>query len=62
VVVGFGIKDGQSAAQVAQVSDGAVVGTALVSLMEAHLDDPQGMQQAVGDLIAEMRQAMDLVS
>ncbi|MFT7133487.1 MAG: tryptophan synthase alpha subunit, partial [Cyclobacteriaceae bacterium] len=38
------------------------VGTALVSLMEAHLDDPQGMQQAVGDLIAEMRQAMDAVS
>jgi tryptophan synthase alpha chain len=62
LVVGFGIKDGKSAAQVAQVSDGAVVGTALVSLMEAHLDDPQAMQQAVGDLISEMRQAMDAVS
>jgi tryptophan synthase alpha chain len=61
VVVGFGIKDGHSAAQVAQVADGAVVGTALVSLMAEHEHDPERMQQAVGDLIAEMREAMDAV-
>jgi tryptophan synthase alpha chain len=62
VVVGFGIKDGVTAAQVAQVSDGAVVGTAIVSLMAAHEQHPEQLHEAVGELVQEMRTAMDAVS
>ena len=59
IVVGFGIKDGESAASIAAVSDGAVVGSALVSLMAEHADDKPRMMQAVQHLIGEMRTAMD---
>jgi len=62
IVVGFGIKDGESAAQVARVSDGAVVGTALVSLIAANEQDPVRLRAAVTELVADMRTAMDAVS
>lgn len=59
VGVGFGIRDAQSAARVASAADAVVVGSALVSLIEAHGDDPARMQAAVGELLAQMRDAMD---
>jgi len=62
MVVGFGIKDGQTAATVAGFADGSVVGTAIVSIFEAEKDDPSKIVLKVGDLIADMRQAMDAVN
>ncbi len=59
--VGFGIRDAQSAAKVAQVADAVVVGSALVRLVEAHEHDVAAMQQSVGALLAEMRSAMNVV-
>jgi len=38
VCVGFGIKTPEAAAAVARVADGAVVGTAIVSVIEAHVE------------------------
>jgi len=61
IVAGFGIKDGESAAQIARVADGAVVGTALVSLMAANEKDPARLREAVCALVADMRSAMDAV-
>ncbi|MEF3193703.1 MAG: tryptophan synthase subunit alpha, partial [Halothiobacillaceae bacterium] len=57
--VGFGIRDASSAAQIAQIADAVVVGSALVHLIEQNQHDPQVMRQAVGDLVSEMRVAMD---
>ena len=51
-----------TAAQVAEVSDGAVVGTAIVSLMAAHEQQPEQLAEAVAALVQEMRTAMDTVS
>ena len=59
VGVGFGIKDAASAAAVARVADAAVVGTVLVQLMSDHADDPAAMRAALGDLLGQMRAAMD---
>jgi len=59
VGVGFGIRDAQSAAQIAGAADAVVVGSALVGLIEAHQDDTVRMQAAVVDLLAQMRAAMD---
>jgi len=61
VGVGFGIKDGDSAARVAAVADAVVVGSALVSRIEALQNDIDKIPQQAGAFIAELRQAMDKV-
>jgi tryptophan synthase alpha chain len=57
--VGFGIRDGATAAAVASVADGVVVGSVLVNQIATHADDPQQARQAVSAVIREMRAAMD---
>jgi tryptophan synthase alpha chain len=59
VGVGFGIKDGDSAARVAAVADAVVVGSALVSRIEALQNDIDKIPQQAGTFITELRQAMD---
>jgi tryptophan synthase alpha chain len=57
--VGFGIRDGASAARVAAVADAVVVGSALVSRIGALADAPDKIPAEAAALIAEMRRAMD---
>ncbi|MDA0788882.1 MAG: tryptophan synthase subunit alpha [Proteobacteria bacterium] len=59
LLVGFGIKNGETAARVAGVSDGVVVGSAIVDLMARNRDDPVGLNRSVVGLVTEIRQAMD---
>lgn len=60
--VGFGIRDAESAARIAQVADAVVVGSALVKHIEqlerGKTHDAQTLQEATR-LIAGMRAAMD---
>ncbi|MDG1205819.1 MAG: tryptophan synthase subunit alpha [Pseudomonadales bacterium] len=62
MVVGFGIKDGASAARVAEFADGSVVGSAIVQIFADNKDNPNAIIESVGELVYEMRTAMDLVS
>ena len=57
--VGFGISDAGRAAAVASVADAVIVGSALVSRLEAHRDTPDEIAPAVCGLLAEMRAALD---
>lgn len=57
--VGFGIRDGQSAAQVSKVADGVVVGSVLVNQIAAHQNEPEQAAGAIKSCLAEMRAAMD---
>ena len=59
VGVGFGIKDAATAAAVAGLADAVVVGSALVSRVEALADQPEAIAPALAELLAEMRMAMD---
>jgi tryptophan synthase alpha chain len=59
VGVGFGIRDSDTAARVAAVSDAVVVGSALIKRMEASMDTPSRIPQEVAALVASMRTAMD---
>jgi tryptophan synthase alpha chain len=64
VTVGFGIKDGKSAAALAPLCEGVVVGSALIERLAnaaASDDKSQSMRDAVA-LIAEIREAVDRVS
>lgn len=57
--VGFGIKDADTAAAVARVSDGVVVGSALVRMIEQHATDPARILSEVPNILRGMRAAMD---
>ena len=59
VGVGFGIRDGHSAAAVSAVADGVVVGSVLVSALAESVDSTTGLSDEVGELLADMRTAMD---
>lgn len=57
--VGFGIRDGASAAAVAQVADGVIVGSALVNRIADSADDPASIAPQLKAVLGEMRRAMD---
>jgi tryptophan synthase alpha chain len=59
VGVGFGIRDGASAAQVAQIADAVVVGSVLVSKVAEFADQPAVIPAQVAGIVAELRAAMD---
>ncbi|GGE40035.1 tryptophan synthase alpha chain [Halopseudomonas oceani] len=57
--VGFGIRDGATAAAVAEVADGVVVGSVLVSQIAANAENPDQARAAIAAIVAEMRSSMD---
>lgn len=57
--VGFGIRDGVTAAEVAKVADGVIVGSALVNRIAEHADTPEIIAGQLNSVLAEMRAAMD---
>jgi tryptophan synthase alpha chain len=62
VTVGFGIKDAQSAAAIAQLAEGVVVGSELIKhIVEAvaYSNDIASQTQAAAQLIEQMRTAID---
>jgi tryptophan synthase alpha chain len=59
VGVGFGIKDAQTAGAVSRLADAVVVGSALVSRVEALADQPEKIGASLRELLSSMRQAMD---
>lgn len=59
VAVGFGIRDAASAAAVAAVSDGVVVGSALVGEIERNAARPEVLPGLLRDKLSSMRRAMD---
>ncbi len=59
VGVGFGVKDAETARILSDIADGVVVGSALISRIEANLNDPDQAKAEIIELLKSMRQAMD---
>ena len=59
VGVGFGIKDAETAGAMARIADAVVVGSALVSRIEANAGQPDVAIAEIRDLLGAMRSAMD---
>nr|VFJ97806.1 MAG: tryptophan synthase, alpha chain [Candidatus Kentron sp. LFY] len=57
--VGFGVKDGGSAARVARIGDAVVIGSVLVDRIGMLADTPDRIYQEVPAIVAEMRKAID---
>ncbi|BBB29430.1 tryptophan synthase subunit alpha [Neptunomonas japonica] len=59
VGVGFGIRDGETAASVSKVADGVIVGSVLVNAIAEKVSQPEQISTDVAAIIAQMRSAMD---
>ncbi|RYU59387.1 tryptophan synthase subunit alpha [Methylolobus aquaticus] len=59
VGVGFGVKNAEMAGTIARFADAVVVGSALVSQIEAFQDSPDQAQAQIVDILRAMREAMD---
>lgn len=62
VAVGFGIKDAASAASLAPIADGVVVGSALIQAMASRREQGESIdaaRAAAAGLLAEIRQGVD---
>jgi tryptophan synthase alpha chain len=59
LMVGFGIKTPEMAAEVADFADGVIVGAALITQILEAYNAKHDMLQAAADLISSMRSAMD---
>jgi tryptophan synthase alpha chain len=59
IAVGFGIRDAASAAQIGQIADGVVVGSALVAEIEKRQNEPNGLSDILKNKLGEMRRALD---
>lgn len=61
VGVGFGIRDSESAANVAKVADAVVVGSALIRIIEANQDNLDEAKLKISALMKSMRESIDSV-
>jgi tryptophan synthase alpha chain len=59
VGVGFGIRDPESAAQIARFADAVVVGSALVGKIASLVDQPEAIAPALSETLSAMRAAID---
>ncbi|ABE58617.1 tryptophan synthase subunit alpha [Chromohalobacter israelensis] len=57
--VGFGIRDGDTAAAVGRVADGVIVGSALVSRIAENAETPEAIPAALKAVLGDMRDALD---
>ncbi|HKY92845.1 MAG TPA: tryptophan synthase subunit alpha [Nevskiaceae bacterium] len=62
LAVGFGIRDAESAGRVGAVSDGVVVGSALVHEVGAHGKAPETLPGLLRDKLKPMRSALDALA
>jgi tryptophan synthase alpha chain len=62
IAVGFGIRTPEQAAEIARVADAAVVGSALVELVKAHLDENgrarEGLVEALHGLVQSLAEGV----
>ncbi|KPV40438.1 tryptophan synthase alpha chain [Thiohalorhabdus denitrificans] len=61
VAVGFGVRDADSAAAVAEAADAVVVGSALIRTVEAHVEhaDAGALREALAAQVADLRRGVD---
>jgi tryptophan synthase alpha chain len=59
VAIGFGVKDAQTAKTIANIGDGVVIGSGLISKIEANLNDPDQAKNEIVELLTSIRQALD---
>jgi len=62
VAVGFGIHDAETAAAVSRIADAVVVGSAIVKRIAELENEPEKINQHVGEFLSGLREAIDKTS
>ncbi len=62
LAVGFGIKNGETAAAVAKVADAVIVGSALVNCIAENENNPSMIKEGLTKILSEMRISMDAIA
>ena len=60
ISVGFGVSTSEQAAQVAQVADGVIVGSAIVNVVEEHIDDEAKLIASVKQFASNLADGVKL--
>ena len=60
ISVGFGVSTSEQATQVAQVADGVIVGSAIVNVVEEHIDDEAKLLTAVKQFASNLADGVKL--
>ncbi|MFD2112845.1 tryptophan synthase subunit alpha [Thiorhodococcus fuscus] len=60
VGVGFGIKDAETAGQVARVADAVIVGSAIVGRIESLAETPERIPESIAEFLGGLRAAIDV--
>ena len=58
ISVGFGVSTPKQAKEVSKMSDGVIIGSAIVNVIEKYKDDPDKMLNTVGDFASEIAKAI----
>ncbi len=58
IAVGFGVSSPEQAARVAKAASGVIVGSAIIRIMEKHLQEPATMIREVGKFVEKLKQAI----
>ena len=58
VAVGFGVSNPDQAREVASMADGVIVGSAIVNVIEAHVDDPDKLISSVREFASSLAEAI----
>ena len=58
VLVGFGISGPEQAKEAAQCSDGVIIGSAIVKIIETH-SDPAERNQKIADFVSGIKEALN---
>lgn len=59
VGVGFGIRDAETAGQIARLADAVIVGSAIVGRIEGLTATPDRVPEVIGEFLASLRSAVD---
>lgn len=60
ISVGFGVSTAEQATQIAQVADGVIVGSAIVNVVEEHIDDEAKLLAAVKQFTSDLAEGVKL--
>jgi len=58
IAVGFGVSNPDQAREVAKMADGVIVGSAIINVIETHVDDPDKLISSVEDFAASLVEAV----
>ena len=59
ILVGFGIRDPDTARQIGSVADGVVIGSAVVEMIDLYSPSSEEMLARVSDFVKKVRSALD---